>query len=130
MVVPDQVFTPSLMQVFMFSAVTWNRHHIHYSREAARREGHQDVVVQRALLGNYFAQHLQRWMGPHGQIQALQWRVRHSAYPGQALRCRGFITQGEVTAPVWRLRYEGALLNEQGQEVANAQAWLCTPELG
>lgn len=149
-VVPDQVFMPSLMQVFMFSAVTWNRHHIHYSREAAQREGHQDVVVQRALLGNYFAQHLQRWMGPQGQIQALQWRVRRSAYPGQALRCRGFITQ--VTAldepaalgpaadhhhglldaarTAWRLRYEGTLCNEQGQDVAQAQAWLSTPELG
>ena len=129
-VVPDQVFTPSLMQVFMFSAVTWNRHHIHYSREAARREGHQDVVVQRALLGNYFAQHLQGWMGPRGQIQELQWRVQHSAYPGQTLRCRGFITQGLADAPTWRLRYEGTLSNEHGQEVATAQAWLCTPELG
>jgi hypothetical protein len=37
-VLPELTITPTHMQIFMFSAATWNRHHIHYSRDAAIRE--------------------------------------------------------------------------------------------
>ena len=68
-ILPELVVTPTHSQIFMFSAATWNRHHIHYSRDAAIAEGLPDVVVQRALIGNYFVRLLTNWMGDAGEIK-------------------------------------------------------------
>jgi hydroxyacyl-ACP dehydratase HTD2-like protein with hotdog domain len=46
--IPALVVTPDHTQIFMFSAATWNRHHIHYSKDAALAEGLPDVVAARA----------------------------------------------------------------------------------
>jgi hydroxyacyl-ACP dehydratase HTD2-like protein with hotdog domain len=87
--IPELVVTPDHTQIFMFSAATWNRHHIHYSKDAALAEGLPDVVVQRALIGNFFARLLTDWLGDAGEIRALSWKVTASAVPGKALHCQG-----------------------------------------
>jgi hydroxyacyl-ACP dehydratase HTD2-like protein with hotdog domain len=92
---PPLALQPSAGQVFMFSAVTWNRHHIHYSAEAARAEGHAGVVVQRALIGNFLARLLTGWLAGAGEIRSLRWKVVKSATPGQELRCGGEVVTHE-----------------------------------
>lgn len=87
--IPALVVTPDHTQIFMFSAATWNRHHIHYSKDAALAEGLPDVVVQRALIGNFFARLLAGWLGDTGDIRELSWKVSASAVPGAALRIEG-----------------------------------------
>lgn len=89
---PELSFKPTHAQVFMFSAVTWNRHHIHYSDEAAKAEGHTGVVVQRGLIGNFLARMLTKWLAGKGEIRGLSWKVVKSARPGDELRCRGEMT--------------------------------------
>ena len=89
---PDLVVTPSRIQIFMFSAVTWNRHLIHYSDAAAKIDGHADVVVQRGLLGNFLARQLTAWIGDAGCLRRLTWRVTSSAYPDQELICESSAT--------------------------------------
>ncbi|MCC7463308.1 MAG: acyl dehydratase [Gammaproteobacteria bacterium] len=81
--------TPTHAQIFMFSAATWNRHHIHYSRDAALAEGLPDVVVQRALIGNFFARLLSEALGDAGEVHELTWKVSASATPGTALQVHG-----------------------------------------
>jgi hydroxyacyl-ACP dehydratase HTD2-like protein with hotdog domain len=90
--IPELQVTPTPGQIFMFSAITWNRHHIHFSKDAALAEGHADIVVQRALLGNFMARHLGNWLGSGGQIVRLSWKVQKSALPGNLLRCQGTAT--------------------------------------
>ena len=142
LVLPELVVEPTVSQVFMFSAATWNRHHIHYSRDAAVREGHADIVVQRALLGNVFARHVQGWLGPAGSIRRLAWKVVASATPGQVLRCNGVVSGAaadelpdrangsalgheDPDLPVPWLRYEAGLQDEAGRTVATAEGVLC-----
>lgn len=91
-VIPQLTVVPTTAHLFMFSAVTWNRHRIHYSKQAAVAEGHADVVVQRALLGNYLARMLGQWLGDRGEIRELSWKVLSSAAPGFALHCIGEAT--------------------------------------
>lgn len=145
-VLPELRVLPTPMQIFMFSAVTWNRHHIHYSTHAARAEGHPEVVVQRSLIGNYFARHVEAWLGSGGRIARLAWRVTGPAVPHQWLRCNGvahdlvhdlvpdlvpdLVEQGGETrqcagAAVLRLRYQGWLTTEGEREVASAEGDLC-----
>jgi hypothetical protein len=125
LVLPELLVEPSAMQVFMFSAVTWNRHHIHYSRDAAVREGHADVVVQRALLGNFFARHAQGWLGAAGSVRRLAWKVAASALPGQRLCCRGAVTGRLPGEDELLLRYESDLRDDTGREIAAAWGVLC-----
>ena len=87
--IPELTVCPDNTQVFMFSAVTWNRHHIHYSKDAAVNEGLPDVVVQRALIGNFLARLITDWIGDSAELRKLAWKVTRSALPGRDIVCRG-----------------------------------------
>ena len=89
---PDLVVTPTREQIFMFSAITWNRHKIHYSDSYAQSEGHRDIVVQRGLLGNFLARQIGNWLPSHGSIRRLSWRVIESAYPDEPIICKTELT--------------------------------------
>ena len=89
--IPELTVCPDNTQVFMFSAVTWNRHHIHYSKDAAVNEGLPDVVVQRALIGNFLARLITDWIGDSAELRKLAWKVTRSALPGRDIVCRGRI---------------------------------------
>jgi hydroxyacyl-ACP dehydratase HTD2-like protein with hotdog domain len=91
--IPELVVCPDHKQVFMFSAVTWNRHHIHYSKDAAVKEGLPDIVVQRALIGNFLARLITDWVGDSAEIRKLAWKVVRSALPGERIFCRGKIKE-------------------------------------
>jgi hydroxyacyl-ACP dehydratase HTD2-like protein with hotdog domain len=133
LVLPQLRLSPTAMQIFMFSAVTWNRHHIHYNPDAARAEGHPDVVVQRSLIGNYFARHAGAWLGAAGRVARLSWRVTGLAVPNEGLCCHGVVRErldasfrpddgAPASVP---LRYQGWLTAEDGREVASAEGVLC-----
>jgi hypothetical protein len=121
---PELVVTPDAMQIFMFSAVTWNRHHVHYSRDAAVREGLPDVVVQRALIGNYFARLLWRWGGPQVLVSELRWKVLRSAVPGRPLKVQGVVRERDLHAGALHLHCDLSMLDDTGQTVATGSAVL------
>ena len=53
------------------------------------------MVVQRALIGNFFARMLTDALGDAGELRELAWKVSASAVPGKLLR-----VQGEAVARV------------------------------
>jgi hydroxyacyl-ACP dehydratase HTD2-like protein with hotdog domain len=75
-------------QLFMFSAITWNRHRIHYDLNAARAEGYPDVLVHRGLIGNLFCRYISSYF-PNFFIAQLDWKVLQSVNPDQTLTCNG-----------------------------------------
>ncbi len=97
MPLPELEIVPDHMQIFMFSAITWNRHHVHYSKDAAVAEGLPDVVVQRALLGDFLARAVGDWAGDEADLRELSWKVRSSATPNASLRCQGEVTAVQVS---------------------------------
>jgi hypothetical protein len=133
LVLPELRVRPTPVQLFMFSAITWNRHHIHYNPECARTEGHADVVVQRSLIGNFFARHAAAWLGDSGGLARLSWRVTGPALAHQELCCHGVVRErldgrlapAELAPSSVPLRYLGWLTAEGGREVAVAQGVLC-----
>jgi hydroxyacyl-ACP dehydratase HTD2-like protein with hotdog domain len=122
--IPELRVTPDSMQIFMFSAVTWNRHHIHYSKDGAICEGLPDVVVQRALIGNFFARLLTNFMGEHGEIRALSWKVLNSATPGKGLCCRGEVIAREEQSSTRFLLCDVHMIDEGGNTIATGNAKL------
>ena len=123
--IPELVVKPDRMQIFMFSAATWNRHHIHYDKDAAIAEGLPDVVVQRALIGDFFARLLTEWLGDDGEIRKLSWKVTQSAPPDTALRCLGDVLTVETAAGVRHADCELHMVDDAGRDIATGRARLC-----
>ncbi|HEU4654390.1 MAG TPA: hypothetical protein VFS47_10405 [Steroidobacteraceae bacterium] len=119
---PAMDVVPDAMQIFMFSAVTWNRHHVHYSKDAAVSEGLPDVVVQRALIGNFLARALTNWLAERGEIRELTWKVVSSATPGRRLRCQGRALSLELEDGRQRIGCELRIVNDDDQLVASGTA--------
>ncbi|MGA3360600.1 MAG: MaoC family dehydratase N-terminal domain-containing protein [Solirubrobacteraceae bacterium] len=85
-------YETSTVQVFRYSAATWNTHRIHYDREYARAEGYPDVLVQSHLHGALLARYATGWAGEEGRLTELALRVRRYAVAGETLTVSGVVT--------------------------------------
>jgi len=120
--IPELTVVPTHAHVFMFSAATWNRHRIHYSKDAAIEEGHPDVVVQRALLGNYLTRMVLQWFNGAGELNRLQWKVVKSAIPGQPLTCQGTVQEVHETSEENLANCDIRIVSPQGELIATGTA--------
>jgi hydroxyacyl-ACP dehydratase HTD2-like protein with hotdog domain len=90
------VRVPTEIQLFAFSAATWNTHRIHYDRTYAREaEGYPDVLVQSHLHACFLAQAVTETWGPAARIVALGWQNRGLAVPGDTLTVTGEVTAAD-----------------------------------
>lgn len=90
---PTVTKMPDTIQLFMFSASTWNLHRIHFDADFAREhDGLPNVLAHRPLLGSFLAQLLTGWLGDDGKLKRLEWSNRGPALPGDTLVCRGRVT--------------------------------------
>ena len=81
------------VQMFYFSAATYNGHRIHYDRTwAVDVEGYPGIVVQGPLQAALLARAVTDWAGGAGRLVGFRYQNRASAYPGQELRFTGTVT--------------------------------------
>jgi acyl dehydratase len=83
----------SVVQVFRYSAATWNTHRIHFDLDYAKQEGYPGVLVQSHLHGAFVTQYCTDWMGPHGSLVSLSVAVKRFAVAGDSLTCSGTVTE-------------------------------------
>ena len=113
MAIPTVVRNASRVQLFLYSAATWNPHRIHYDVDYARFEGHPDVIVHGPLQGAWLSQYVTDWAGPAGRIVSLSWQNRASALPETDYELRGLVTEisdDVVSLRVWEQTVEGVVL--------------------
>lgn len=120
--IPELVVHPDHAQIFMFSAITWNRHHIHYNKDAAVGEGLPDIVVQRGLIGNFLAQLITNWIGDRAELRKLMWKVTRSALPGKDIICQGKIREKIDSENEKSLICEVTAYNENNESIASGEA--------
>lgn len=120
--IPDYRVVPTRHHLFMFSAATWNRHHVHFDADAARGEGLPDVVVHRALLGNFLGQLLERWLGGNGTVRRLEWKVRRSALPGRPLLCSGEVVENSDADNAHSIRCALRITDPEGEVIVAGSA--------
>lgn len=113
--------TPLRSQVFMFSAITWNRHRIHFDKDQAIAEGFPDVAVQRGLIGNYMARLLTDWAGAGGRLGRLHWKVTRSAFPEEELCCQGIVTEVATVDNATTVSCALRVMNPRGEQVADGE---------
>jgi hydroxyacyl-ACP dehydratase HTD2-like protein with hotdog domain len=103
----------SRAQLFLFSAATHNPHRIHYDRDYARTEGHDDILVHGPLQGAWLHQYARDWAGPRGRVLALSFQNRGRAFPERDLVFRGRVAAVEgdvVTLELEEVDDTGAVL--------------------
>ena len=90
-VLPATEYPTSTVQIFRYSAATWNTHRIHYDKDYAVAEGYPDVLVQSHLHGAFLARYCTDWIGANGRLLELGLRVRRFAIAGETLTVLGTV---------------------------------------
>ena len=124
---PALVKVPTTVQLFRYSAVTWNAHRIHYERDYALREGHPDVLVHAHLHGAFLLQMIMNWMGPRARIVTFGWSNRGRAIPGDTLTCTGRVTAMRIEGDRRLVDLEVAETNQRGEPCAPGKATVTLP---
>lgn len=87
---PELRVAPTAVQLFAFSAATWNTHRIHYDADYARDvEGYPGVLVQSHLYGCVLVQAVRAAFGNAPELLAVGWQNRGAAFPGDELTVTG-----------------------------------------
>jgi hydroxyacyl-ACP dehydratase HTD2-like protein with hotdog domain len=127
---PPLAKVPTTVQLFRYSAVTWNAHRIHYEREYAMTEGHPDVLVQAHLHGAFLAQMITDWAGPRGRLISFGWSNRARAIPGDTLTCTGRVTARRAEGDRRLVDLEIVETNQRGEVCAPGKATVALPSRG
>jgi hydroxyacyl-ACP dehydratase HTD2-like protein with hotdog domain len=82
---------PDEIALFLFGAATWNAHRIHYDRDHARAEGHDDLVVHGPLQGSWLVELVGGWAGPGARIRSVRYRNVGTAYVNREYQVGGTV---------------------------------------
>ena len=83
-------FKPDNVQLFLYNAVLWNAHRIHFDYEYATKvEGYPGLVIAGPLLGDWLTQCVIEWLGDDGKLISIEYSNRKAAYIGEVLRVGG-----------------------------------------
>ncbi|MGE0170423.1 hypothetical protein [Nocardioides sp.] len=69
------------IDLFRFSAATWNAHRIHYDRDQAIAEGLAGPVVQAHLVGAWLLDLTNDALGPGDSVARFSWRNLFPIHP-------------------------------------------------
>jgi hydroxyacyl-ACP dehydratase HTD2-like protein with hotdog domain len=87
---PEREFTPNNMELFLYNAVLWNAHRIHYDFPYATEvEGYPGLVIAGPELGDWLTQTAIEWMGDDGNLVSFEYSNRKASYIGETLRSGG-----------------------------------------
>ncbi|MEU0072893.1 acyl dehydratase [Streptomyces sp. NPDC006332] len=113
-VCPPRAYAHSRLQLFRFSAVSWNAHRIHYDAAFAASEGHPDVVVQSTLHGETLSRYALEWAGPGASLTSVSWRNRATAVAGERLTWTATVAAAEPCDAGVRVKLDVSVLKEDG----------------
>ncbi len=89
---PTMVKTPTRAQLFMYSAISWNVHRIHYDEAYAKTEDHPTVLVHGPLQGSFLGQYMTDWVSPGGTLKKIAYSNRGLALPDEPYIVKGCVT--------------------------------------
>ena len=116
---------PTTAQLVMYAGASDDYTPIHYDRELAATAGHKSVIIHGALKSAFLGQLVTDWIGPDGQLVALNVAYRAIDYPGDTLTCKGRVTdkciddgRGLVECEIWLENGEGQVTTPGSATVA------------
>lgn len=112
---PERVFKPTNVSLFLYNAVIWNAHRIHYDEPYATGvEKHPAIVIDGPLQGDWLTQAAANWAGDDGQLVEFEYSNRKASYLGASLTSGGVVkaidaASGKVTLELFIKDEDGAI---------------------
>lgn len=128
--IPTMVKNPTRAQLFMYSAITWNVHRIHYDRDYAKVEEHPDVLVHGPLQGAFLGQYMTDWIGSEGTLKKIAWSNRGRAFPEEPYVMKGRIKDKRSEKGLNMVDCEIWGENKEGEHLAIGSATVILPSRG
>lgn len=103
----ERTHEPSAVSLFLYNAVIWNPHRIHFDEPyTIQIEKHPGLVVDGPLQGDWLSQAVMEWLGDDGELMQLEYSNRRAAYLGERLRSGGEVVEidrdtGTVTLDIY-----------------------------
>lgn len=119
-----RAYSHSRVQLFRFSAVSWNSHRIHYDARYAALEGFGDVVVQSTLHGETLSRYALEWAGPGAALESVSWRNRATAVAGEQLTWSATVRTVEPCDEGARVTLDVSVLKDDGAACVTGQVEL------
>lgn len=89
---PAREHTATNVSLFLYNAVIWNPHRIHYDEPYTTGvEHHPGIVIDGPLQGDWLAQVVTNWMDGEGELIEFEYSNRKASYLGQTLTSGGEI---------------------------------------
>ena len=93
---PERLFKPDNVQLFLYNSALWNAHRIHYDYPYATDvEGYPGLVIAGPLLGDWLTQCVIEWLGDDGKLVSIEYSNRKASYIGETLRSGGKVVSSE-----------------------------------
>lgn len=98
---PSREHVASNVSLFLYNAIVWNAHRIHYDEIYTKEvEKHPGVIVDGPLQGDWLVQLVTNWLGDDGDLLEFEYSNRRMSVVGEVLTASGVITAingGEIT---------------------------------
>ena len=91
---PVRDHTATAAQLFMYNAVIWNSHRIHYDQAyAIEQEGYPGLVIDGPLQGDWVCQVVTDWMGDQATLASFGYANRRVAFLGETMTAGGEVEE-------------------------------------
>ena len=118
---PQREFKPDNVQLFLYNAILWNAHRIHFDETYTTEvEGYQGLVIAGPLIGDWLHQCVENWLGKEGRLLSMEYSNRIAAYIGETLHCGGNVIA--LDSDSQEALVEVFIKNEAGDIVAPGKA--------
>jgi len=87
--------TASALQLFRYSAVTWNPHRIHFDEPYAREEGHRGLALHSHLRAALALRCVTEGLGAQWRVTKFAYRLRRPVYAPAELAYTARVTATE-----------------------------------
>lgn len=91
--IPERSFAPGNVSLFLYNAIIWNAHRIHYDETYTTTvEDHPGIVIDGPLQGDWLTQVVLEWLGDDGELLEFEYSNRRASCLGCRLTAAGRIT--------------------------------------
>ena len=118
---PYREFKPDNVQLFLYNAILWNAHRIHFDETYTTEvEGYPGLVIAGPMIGDWLHQCVEDWLGEEGRLVSMEYSNRIAAYIGETLHCGGNVIA--LDSDSQEAQVEVFIKNEAGEIVAPGEA--------
>ena len=112
--------TATPLQLFRYSAVTWNPHRIHFDEPYAREEGHQGIALHSHLRSALALRCVTEGLGPGWRVTNFAYRLRKPVYAPADLAYTARVTATESETMTLELTEE----HQSGEAGFEGRVWV------